>query len=191
MLIPHTIMKNIIVGFISPHGMTDYIHAKKYGYLTQLYQININTMAAGGLCHFIHADSIVHGAFLISSVIHFRNDMPLIYYKNINGKQMQLLMSTMLVTTMHNFPPEYFLLYLSCIHTPNHYRLAWDYIKDNLKETLLLVLGTGFLLTQINYSGTLEMNSLDPLLITLVQTLVISHIIYQERFVFAEFTKLF
>ena len=166
---------------IAPHGMTDYIHAKKFGYLEELYKINLSMIASGLLLNRCNMYYIIQTCFLLASVIHFRNDMPLI----LNNKKLQVVFSTIFVGSMHFIPSEYFVLYMLFVHVPNHYRLAWNYVKDNLEETIFLIISIGAILSKIN---KIDNFSLD--LLTCVHTLVISHIIYQEKYVFPEYKKL-
>lgn len=185
MLLTKKFITNAVTGIISPHGMTDYIHAKKFGYLDKLYRINLGMTGCGFILNQCHMHTIIQYTFLIASIIHFRNDMPLVEIKNTNSKSLQLLFSTAFVGSMHFLPTEYFVLYMLFIHTPNHYRLAWDYIKDHLEETLCLVIGIGAILSQLNQIDNIPLD-----LMAFVQTLVISHIVYQEKYVFPEYKQL-
>lgn len=183
MLLTKKFIAAAVSGIVSPHGMTDYIHAKKFGYLQQLYKINLGIVSSGIVLNQFQLQHFVHYAFIVSSIIHFRNDMPSIPYKY--NKSIQLMFSTIFVTSMHFVPPEYFVLYMLFIHTPNHYRIAWSYIKDNLEETLVLVLGIGFILSQLNF-----IENTPAVFLNVIQTLVISHIVYQEKYVFQEYQQL-
>jgi len=185
MLLTKKFITSAVSGIISPHGMTDYIHAKKFGHLDELYRINLSMAVGGFVLTHCQLYIIIQFTFLVASIVHFRNDMPLIKIKNTNSKTLQLLFSSVFVGSMHFVPGEYFVLYMLFIHTPNHYRLAWDYIKDNLEETACLVIGIGAILSQMNQFENIPLN-----LMAFIQTLVISHIVYQEKYVFPEYKKL-
>jgi hypothetical protein len=166
---------------IAPHGMTDYIHAKKFGYLEELYKINLSMITGCLLLNRCNIYHITQTCFLFASVIHFRNDMPLI----LNKKALQLAFSAIFVGSLHFLPSEYLVLYMIFVHVPNHYRLAWNYVKDNLEETIFLIVSIGAILSKINRIDNVAQDVL-----AFVQTVVISHIIYQEKYVFPEYTKL-
>jgi hypothetical protein len=185
MLLTKKFIANAVSGVISPHGMTDYIHAKKFGFLNELYRIHLSMAVGGFVLNHCQLHIIIQSTFLIASIVHFRNDMPLIEIKNTNSKWLQLLFSTVFVGSLHFVPIEYFVLYMLFIHTPNHYRLAWNYIKDNLEETACLVIGVGAMMSQFNNIDNIPLN-----LIAFIQTLVISHIVYQEKYVFSEYRQL-
>ena len=184
-LLSKKFITNAMTGIVSPHGMTDYIHAKKFGFLPELYKINLSIISSGYFFNVLHMQPLIHLFFLVSSAVHFRNDMPTIRIKTIHPKLLQLVFSSAFVGSLHFIPFEYFIIYMLCVHTPNHYFMAWNYIKDNLEETVGLVIGLGFLLSQINYVENIPSDFL-----TFLQTLVISHIVYQEIYVFPEYKEI-
>ena len=184
MLIDKGILSKTMSLIVSPHGLTDYIHAKKFGYLQQLYKINLATVTCGELIGYFHCDYILHTVFLLSSIVHFRNDMPEITIFNVDKRRTQYILSALFVLSLYKIPIELFVIYMVFIHTPNHYKMSWFYIKDNLKETLILVLGFGFALLNLDY-----LNNLSFPIIYFIQGIIISHIIYQETFVFDNFDK--
>ena len=181
LLLSKSFVAKAVTCIIAPHGMTDYIHAKKFGYLEELYKINLSMITGCLLLNRCNVYHITHTCFLFASVIHFRNDMPLI----LNKKSLQLVFSTIFVGSFHFVPSEYLVLYMVFVHVPNHYRLAWNYVKDNLEETIFLIVGIGAILSKINKIDNVALD-----VIAFVQTLVISHIIYQEKYVFPEYKNL-
>jgi len=185
LLLSKKFITNAMTGIVSPHGITDYIHAKKFGFLQELYKINLGIVSSGYFLNVLQMQPLINLLFLISSAIHFRNDMPTIRIKTVNPKLLQLVFSSAFVGSLHFIPFEYFIIYMLCVHTPNHYFMAWNYIKDNLEETIGLVSGFGFLLSQLNCVGNISSNFL-----TFLQTLVISHIVYQEIYVFSEYKEI-
>tara|TARA_B100000902_G_C26910882_1_gene716794 strand:+ start:75 stop:644 length:570 start_codon:yes stop_codon:yes gene_type:complete len=186
MIVDKTILSKAMSAIVSPHGITDYIHAKKYGYLQELYKINLVTVTSGTIIGYFHYDAVLNIIFLFSSIIHFRNDMPELNILRIDKKMIQIILSTLFVLSLHVIPVEYFAAYMVFIHTPNHYKMGWFYIKENVKETLVLVLGLGIILSNID-----DIDFLSFPVIHFIQSVVISHIIYEESFVFENFDKKF
>lgn len=200
MIIPNQLIKPIITGIISPHGITDFIHAKKFGLLKELYHVNLSIISAGSFLNLLHLDNIVNIVFITTSIIHFRNDMPIIKHKYINSKlntnQLQLLCSSVMVGSLYVVPHEFFILYMIFIHTPNHYKMALPYIQERLLETILLVVGLGMFLTYITCSNfhliDLSNDNLidcNSMLYNLIKTVIISHIVYEELYIFSEYTN--
>jgi hypothetical protein len=188
MLIPlinplnNVLLSNAVLGFISPHGITDYIHAKKHGLKKELYQINIFTVGSTLLIEYFHNEDVITFAFLLASIIHFRNDMPYIELKKIHPKVLQLFFSFCMIESFFFLPVSFFVAYMLLIHTPNHYKMSWEYTKYHLQESILLIVGLGILLLQLDnplFSGI----SID---LNVVEAFVIGHIIYQEAYVFPE-----
>ena len=74
------IYQNIISGIIAPHGMTDYFHARQNNYMRELFSINVACASSSLVLNAVHDPySILDASFLISSVVHFRHDMPKIF----------------------------------------------------------------------------------------------------------------
>jgi hypothetical protein len=198
MIIPNQLIKPIITGIISPHGITDFIHAKKFGLLKELYHVNLSIISAGSFLNLLHLDNVVNIVFITSSIIHFRNDMPIIQHNYINSKlntnQLQLLLSSLMVGSLYVVPHDFFILYMIFIHTPNHYKMALPYIQERLLETVLLVVGLGMFLTYISCSNypiiDLSNDNLidcNSMLYNFIKTVIISHIVYEELYIFNEY----
>jgi len=192
MLIPlinplnNVLLSNAVLGFISPHGITDYIHAKKHGLKKELYQINIFTVGSTLLIEHFHHEDVITFAFLLASIIHFRNDMPYIELKKINPKLLQLFFSFCMIESFYFLPVSFFVAYMLLIHTPNHYKMSWEYTKYHLQESILLIVGLGIMLLQLNNPLFSDV-SVD---LNVVEAFVIGHIIYQEVYVFHEWKQI-
>ena len=167
---------------IAPHGLTDYIHAKKYQLIPTLYKINLAATAGTLFAHISHNDNLIHYAFLLSAAVHFRNDMPHFHLKNNEKKIFQLLCSTCLVCLGPTMQWNIFLYYMLFIHVPNHYKMSFEYIKDHLKETVGLIAGFTLLLNTISYNPINTGTELD----WLTKALIIAHIIYEEMHIFKD-----
>ena len=65
---------------IAPHGITDLFHAKQNHYMKQLLSINIACASSSMFLSTIHDPYfILDASFFISSLIHFRHDMPKVF----------------------------------------------------------------------------------------------------------------
>lgn len=189
------ITKWTLLGVIFPHGITDLIHATKYKNAPILLKINTITTLT---CLFIHyglkQEQTVNSLFIIASIIHFRNDMPTITIKNIDSKWIQLLFSFGLTSSFWFVPFEYFVAYMTCIHTPNHYKISWEFMKENKIESFGYILGLGILLNKLSSGGMLISKTMileQSAIHILIKSIVVSHIIYQETHVFSELKQAF
>lgn len=190
MLIPpilhNQLMKYSPTWIIAPHGLTDYIHAKKYQLIPKLYTINLAATAGTLFAHISHNDNLIHNAFLLSAIIHFRNDMPHFNLKNTEKMIFQLVCSSGLVLLGPSMQWNLFLYYMLFIHVPNHYKMSFDYVKDHLKETVALIVGGSILLNTISYNPI----NVNPDLDWVSKALIIAHIAYEELHIFDDFPKL-
>lgn len=187
------ITKWTLLSVIFPHGMTDIIHAKKYDNIPALLKINtIITSSCLLLHHVFKQEHLVHSLFMIASMIHFRNDMPLITIKNIDPKWIQLLFSIGLTNSFGIIPTECFIAFMTCVHTMNHYKMSWSFVKYYKIESFGYILGLGILLNKLSPDKMLFSKSMivesTPLSV-FVKSVVIGHIIYQELHVFSESKK--
>ena len=178
-------LSTAITTIVSPHGMTDYIHAKQFGLLRELYIVHASTISTCLFLHLVHLKPIIHNLFILCSAIHFRNDMPLIIRSPIPPKFLQLILSTLFVIGMHYHSPEWFIAYMIFIHTPNHYRLSWEFLRKDLGNSFKIVFLSGFLLYPFR-----KLQTISPWMMSMIQALVIAHIVYQEKFVFTDLTTL-
>lgn len=183
MIIPSKLLIKSINTIVSPHGLTDYIHAKQYSLIEELYRINVISLGSAQILSILHLNPLLHGIFFSSAIIHFRNDMPLITFPYLNKLNSQLALSTTFMTTMYFLPPEIFAYYMIFIHTPNHYKLSYNYIKNNLYETLFLIGISGLILGNLDMSQDFLIK-----IFPLVEGLVIAHIIYEETYIFKSCT---
>lgn len=183
MLIPYSIVKQCIYCIISPHGLTDFIHAKQFNIVHKLSQIYVGNLGIQYITSQLHIEYLYNIIFLMASAIHFRNDMPLINYNN-KGKQYQLLLSSLLVSSFPYLSFDFFLLYMTCIHTPNHYKMSWSYINNNVLLTSGLLIATILFFYKVDF-----MNNDLSLFSGVSQSVIVSHIMYQEKFVFPDYNE--
>ena len=187
MLIPVNIAKNAILGVISPHGSTDIIHAYQNGLVSKLFQIQfVNVFITQALQQFDQV-RILDVAFFFLSALHFRHDFRLV----------EKVPKAVIILFLFNVPeylltwflcgvPEFnvknvFLFYMTCIHVPNHYRMSWKFIKKQKRLTSLVIGFVTFIFLQ--FGKFLDMNNISIELINISKALIISHIIYNERYI--------
>ena len=159
---------------IAPHGMTDLMHAEQYGLTAQLVRINAMSMLTSHFLHNMDGGNILTGAFLVSSVVHFRHDMPVV--KNVP----RFVLSGVLIPTFV-VNPLLFYAYMLFIHVPNHYKMNWQFIKPKLVKNLLVLLGVTL---AFSLGGDMLFDTfLNSYLVDLSKGVVIAHIVYEETFI--------
>ncbi len=174
MIIQPVVVKHLINGIIAPHGISDIIHAHQNDLTKQLLQINFfglgTSLILNKYNHFI-----LNSIFLLSSIIHFRHDMPKI------SKIPRYTLSIFMVFSLFFINPLIFLVYMLLVHVPHHYMMSWQFLKkEKLKSFLTILFSSGLLLKSGLYFEVYLKNSM---LFNGVKGLIISHIIYEELFV--------
>lgn len=183
MLIPTSIIKPCIYGIIAPHGFTDFIHAKQFNIIHKLSHIYVSNLGLQYFTTLIHIDYLYNILFLLTSAIHFRHDMPYINYGK-KGKEYQLILSLLLITSFPYLSFNFFIGYMTLIHTPNHYKMSWDYIKkDKCISLFLLIVTIGFFY-KMDF-----MNNKISIFNGITQAIVVSHIMYQEKYIFTDYNQ--
>lgn len=172
MIINHLIRKRIITNIIAPHGITDIMHSVNNNTTKQLLFINSATCSSS---IFFNSDFYYNNGiniiFLLTSIIHFRHEMPF-----ISNVPRYIISSILLLSIYYNH--DIFFLYMACLHVPNHYKMSYKYIKKNLLINIFLI-GL-FTYGIIILDDNIIYNSL---IINIFKNVVISHIIYQELYV--------
>ena len=170
MLFNPIVYQNIISGIIAPHGMTDLFHSQQYNKTKELLLMNAGITAASFLLNTNNLSPILDSTFFISSIIHFRHDMPI-----INVPRYILSTSLILLSLQQ---PDLFFLYMVALHVPNHYKNNWKYIEFNKDKNLgiLFLFTTLFLYITNKYNDLIDVNFIS----TLSKSGIISHIVYEE-----------
>ena len=169
------IYKNIISGIIAPHGITDLFHARKNNKIRELLSINIACTSSSIFLNTIHDPCrILDSLFLISSVIHFRHDMPVIFPNS--DYSISLLMLLVSIFLNHDI----FFVYMLLSHVPHHYYMNKDIIKKNIRFNLVILL-----LTTISFVYCSHIfNIFDSLFaFDLSKGVIISHVLYEELYI--------
>ena len=170
MLFTPIVYQNIISGIIAPHGMTDLFHSQQYNKTKELLLMNAGITAGSLLLNTNNLSPILDSTFFISSIIHFRHDMP-----SINVPRYILSTSLILLSLQE---PDLFFLYMVALHVPNHYKNNWKYIEFNKDKNLgiLFLFTTLFLYITNQYNDLIDVNFIS----TLSKSGIISHIVYEE-----------
>ena len=170
MLFNPIVYQNIISGIIAPHGMTDLFHSQQYNKTKELLLMNAGITAGSLLLNTNNLSPILDSTFFISSIIHFRHDMP-----SINVPRYILSTSLILLSLQE---PDLFFLYMVALHVPNHYKNNWKYIEFNKDKNLgiLFLFTTLFLYITNQYNDLIDVNFIS----TLSKSGIISHIVYEE-----------
>lgn len=164
--------KYLINGIIAPHGITDIIHAQQNNLLPQLFTINGITILSSIILDKYHLEDILNGLFILSSIIHFRRDFP----KNKFIPRYLFSYILLLISIFYNH--NILIFYMLIIHVPNHYYLNWKYIKNKKIQNISVLSITTTLFLKME--NTFYFISLTPF----VKGIIISHIIYEESFIF-------
>jgi len=187
MIIPSIVIKKAILGIISPHGSTDIIHASQNGLVPKLFQIQaVNILITQSLQQ-LNQGKILDVIFFFLSAVHFRHDLQLL----------NKIPKAALIIILFNIPefaitwflcgvPEFnvksmLLFYMTMIHVPNHYHMSWSFIKKQKRLTALVVGFVTFIFLQ--FGKYFDMNNISVKIMNLAKAFVISHIIYNERYI--------
>jgi hypothetical protein len=170
-LVHAPLQKFLWTQIVAPHGITDLIHAHKhnlYGKLAQIYGISIT--AASGTQALPHGDYVLLVTLCLASCVHFRHDLvsffPSVPYPT-------LCTGALLFPLVQQ--PDYFLAYMCLLHVPNHYRMAWTYVKEHRAATLWLLVTMGIVsIIGLDYAST----CMAPII-----GIVIGHILYEEKYI--------
>lgn len=181
MLLTKPIIKYLTQGVIAPHGMTDLIHAQQNNLSSQLYQINALSIVSSLLLNKFNQD-ILNDLFFLSSIIHFRHDMPKIM------KLPRYFLSFFMIFSFLFIKMDLFMYYMIFIHVPNHYKMSWSYLKNEKWRSFFTLLISTLLF--IKGGQLFDMNLLKPLPLNLIKGLIISHIIYEEVYIHKNKNKL-
>ena len=175
MLVKPLILKHITTTLIGPHGITDIIHANNTNILPQMSATYGSTLGSSLLLDHFHMNPVLDVSFLIASIIHFRRDMPK------SNRIPRYIFSASFLLFSYEYFPELFILYMLAIHVPHHYKLNWEFMKQTPKFSVLLIVFTSIFMGFIG-------NSVDGLddgqLLSTTKGIIISHIIYEELFIF-------
>jgi len=161
---------------IAPHGITDIVHAQQYKTYKPLFCSYLGSIGCGQLLHVLHLDPIWNTCFFGMSILHFQHD-----FSYFNWKQ-RMTISTLFIVSFYYFSFTPFYLYMLLLHVPNHYRMAWDYVKYNIPLTIALVSITSFC-TEKMFQSNVDMS--------FIISVVIGHILYEEIEVHSIWKNLF
>jgi hypothetical protein len=169
------LMKYTITGLIAPHGMTDYIHAFKNNTLLELNGLYALTTGSFVLLDQIDQSALINIIFIFSSIFHFQRDVPL------EKKPQRCFIITMFFLFCFLVNNEFLLYYMSVVHVPNHYRINWDLMKKLPLQSIGLLSVSTFLIMVLGQQFYSEENML---MNDVLKGIVVSHILYEELYIF-------
>lgn len=170
-------VKKTLSTVIAPHGITDLIHAQQNKLVLQLCSINIASIVGSTVVD----SSILDKLFFLFSAWHFRNDMPANYFVPnfiISGSMLFLLI---------NMNPFFFILYMLLFHVPNHYLMNFKMLNKNPNNSVLIICMFSTISAILGETAIIY----NPLVHTIGKGIILSHIIYQELFVYRNHTEPF
>jgi hypothetical protein len=171
----HTTMNTII----APHGVTDVIHAIQTRNIPNLLKYYGGAIVCGEVCYMNHIEPIWYSIFVATSIIHFRHDFDKILYITVPKPVSYGLTIAFLGIVNQQSLLWPFYLYMLLIHVPNHYSKAWSYVKDY--PALL----ASFISIASVVSDMLLVETISNEVWIAVLSIVIGHIIYEERFIWS------
>jgi hypothetical protein len=94
----------------------------------------------------------------------------------------RFMLSSLLLSFTIGYCPELFILYMLVIHVPHHYIMNWEYMKQTPKYSVVLLIITSTLMGIIGNS--FEPNEHMDLIIAITKGIILSHIFYEEVYIF-------
>ena len=174
-----SIVNNVIIG---PHGITDLLHAYHHNNMNSLINIYTGTSLMSVISELIHNDysniDVSNGIFIISSILHFRHDIPEIKLGSITISS--LVLSSLFIILTPLIGKEIFYVYMCFIHVPIHYMKCIDFIKKDVIKFMALLFMTSFF--EFRLIEDYEIDCLPQNILIIVKTLIISHVIYNELY---------
>ena len=168
------IHKYIITTIIAPHGITDLIHSVQHNTTNQVVTFNgASILTSSILSH--HNPECLNALFILSSVIHFRHDMPNLKFLP------DYIFSCLLLKSAIDFNHNILFVYMLISHVPNHYKTNWIYIKQNTHINISFIIFFTFFLTYIGLTYPYLYDS--KMIFDISKGLVISHVIYNEIYI--------
>ena len=179
-LVINNIKPLVINNIVAPHGITDISHSLETKNFKKLISINLFSYLFTDITAKINLDIISDSLFLFLSVVHFKNDFPFIERK-------RTIISSVFVSSLFiinnflksQFEIYFFLMYMSFIHVPLHYKENWWHIKKKpiLNSILIFIVAIFSNIIYENYILTKN-----RIISKFVKSIVISHIIYSEKY---------
>ena len=171
----HTTMNTII----APHGVTDIIHAMETRNVGNLVKYYIGAILCGECCYLVHLEPIWNSIFVVSSIIHFRHDFDKIFSISVpKPVSYSLTISFLAIVNQQSLLWPFF-LYMIFVHVPNHYSKSYFFIKS------YPVLLSCFIMIASIVSDLLLVETISNEVWTAILSIVIGHIIYEERFIWS------
>lgn len=182
------LFKHISISLIAPHGMTDIIHAKQFRHVLPLYNINIASIIGSYILTKNNQEQIINILFVISSIAHFRHDIPTSISKRFFFKIPKFILISIFLLYCVFQNPTMFFAYMSLVHVPRHYISNWRFIKDQPVNNISFMIICTFLFT---LAGNKLNHYLDNIyFLNIIKGVIISHILYEEWFIYRHKNKL-
>lgn len=171
--IPSVVLKTISSGIIAPHGITDLVHAIQNNKIGQINKIYVTTTGSVLLLDMFDQHFFIEFLFFACSIMHFQHDVPL------NNKTMRYFITVSMFVSCILYDPNLLYFYLTLIHVPNHYKTNWTML-DKTKELSIFIISTT---TFASLLVTNELSFENIFFIDLIKGIIMSHIIYQEKYI--------
>ena len=169
-----SIARNFI---IAPHGITDIGHSiltKNTNNLCKIYGSSF--LVTNLISKYKYSHEIMNILLFISTVIHFRHDIPKISF---NNKFIPRYLFVILLLGITICYPNYLIYYMVFFHVPSHFKLNNYHIKKMKFVNILLYFLFGLL--SFTLSNTINFDNI--LLKNYIISIIFSHVLYQEKYV--------
>tara|TARA_B100000123_G_scaffold245029_1_gene200682 strand:- start:217 stop:753 length:537 start_codon:yes stop_codon:yes gene_type:complete len=170
---PSILLKTISSGVIAPHGITDLVHAIQNNKINEINKIYVATTGSVVLLDIFDQHFLIEFLFFVFSIIHFQHDVPL------NNKTMRYFITSSMLLTCILYDPNLLYFYLTFIHVPQHYKTNWNMLHKTKELSIFIISTTTFasllFINELSFENTFS--------IDLIKGIIISHIIYQEKYI--------
>lgn len=168
------IARNLI---IAPHGITDIGHSILTKNTNSLFKIyGSNFLVTNIISKHKYSYQIMNVLLFVSTVIHFRHDIPKITFNNIFIPRYIFIILLLGFTINY---PNYLIYYMVLFHVPNHFKLNNFHIKKMKFFNILLY----FLFGLLSFTLSNRINFDNILLKNYIISIIFSHVLYQEKYV--------
>jgi len=165
---------------IAPHGITDIGHSILENKSTNLFlTYGINFTFTNLIINPLYMHDFMNVYFYIFSIMHFRHDFPKI--KIYQFEIPRYISISLLLILFTIIKPELIILYMAFIHVPNHYSLNNFHIKKKKILNIILYILSVLICTTLYYNNQELLNNIN--VINNLKSIIISHIMYQEKFI--------
>jgi hypothetical protein len=157
----------VMTKIIMPHGITDLVHCHQHHKHKTLIASYFGSIGIGHLLHTHNLDPIWNTVFISLTFLHFQHDFFFL------PMYVRFPLIALILWGFQYFSITPFIFYMCFLHVPNHYRMAWNYLKSHTTQTIFLILATSLVSEKaLSIDANIDMS--------FILSIVIGHILYEE-----------